>query len=171
MAGFGKLNFSTSFKPTSAFPLDSRSYFEGETALEDAKAAAASAGEVGSTSTVYYYGQKLLVNQNGIYTWYEITTDNTLKAEASGGVSGTTDLPVVSEADNGKVLRVVDGKWAAEELPLYDGAYELIPSATNDQVLYTAQKMLDADIKIKKIPYTEVSNNANGITVTIGSGG
>ena len=167
MANFGKLNFSTSFNPTSAFPLDSRSYFDGENALSDALAAAASAEDVGSTNTVYHYGQKLLVNQNGVYTWYEITTDKTLKKEASGGVSGT-NLPVVSENDNGIVLKVVDGKWAAEELPVYDGAYDVTPSAVDDQTLYTAQKMMDADIKVKKIPYKEVSNTANGITVTIG---
>lgn len=167
MADFGKLNFSTSFNPTSAFPLDARSYFEGENALEDAKAAAAIAEEVGSTNTVYYYGQKLLVNQNGVYAWYEIATDNTLRAESSGSGSGGSDLPVVSESDNGKVMMVVDGKWAAGDLPLYDGAYEVTPSA-NDQTLYTAQKLLDSDVKVNKIPYTEVSNNSNGTTVIIG---
>lgn len=78
-----------------------------------------------------------------------------------------TDLPKVSTEDNGKVLRVVDGEWKADDLPLYDGAYELIPSA-NDQTLYTAQKLLDADIKVKKIPYEEVSNSSNGTTVIIG---
>lgn len=167
MANFGKLNFSTSFNPTSAFPLDARSYFEGENALEEAKAAAAIAEDVGSTNTVYHYGQKLLVNQNGVYTWYEITTSKTLKEEASGGVSGSTDLPVVSESDNGKFLKVVDGKWTADELPVYDGAYEVTPSANNEQTLHTASKMMDADVKINKIPYAEVSNNSNGLTVTI----
>ena len=38
---FGKLNFSTSFNPTSAFPLDARCYFEN---LASAQAAAATAG-------------------------------------------------------------------------------------------------------------------------------
>jgi hypothetical protein len=169
MANFGKLNFSTSFNPTSAFPLDARSYFDGDNALEDAKAAASVAEDVGSTNTVYHYGQKLLVNQNGVYTWYVITTDKTLKTEASNGASGQSDLPEVSEEDNGKVLMVIDGEWAAGDLPLYDGAYELTPSANNSQTLYTAQKLLDADIKVNKIPYTEVSNSSNGLTVTIGS--
>lgn len=94
MADFGKLNFSVSFNPTSAFPIDARCYFEGDTALTDATAAAAKAEEVGSTNTVYHYGMKLLVNQNGVYTWYEITPQKTLKEEASGtggGVDFTTD--------------------------------------------------------------------------------
>lgn len=167
MASFGKLNFSTSFNPTAAFPLDGRTYFEGETALSDAIAAAESAKDVGSTDTVYYYGMKLLVNQNGVYTWYVINTDNTLTKETSGSVSGASDLPVVSENDDGKVLMVVDGKWQADDLPLYDGAYEVTPSATDDQTLNTAQKMMDADVKVNKIPYSEVSNSSNGTTVTI----
>lgn len=76
---FGKLNFSVAFNPTSAFPLDARSYFEGETALEDAIAVASSAEDVGSTNTAYHYGQKLLVNVGGVYKWYEIGADKTLK--------------------------------------------------------------------------------------------
>jgi hypothetical protein len=51
---FGKLNFSISLNPTSAFPLDARSYFESLTA---ATAAAASAKPAGSAESVYYYGQ------------------------------------------------------------------------------------------------------------------
>ena len=31
---FGKLNFSVSFNPTSAFPLDARSYFESYESAE-----------------------------------------------------------------------------------------------------------------------------------------
>lgn len=77
-------------------------------------------------------------------------------------------LPDVTKEDDGKVLKVVNGKWAADKLPVYDGSYEVTPSADNDKTLYTAQKYMDADIKIKKIPYAEVSNTANGITVTIG---
>ena len=84
---FGKLNFSVAFNPTSAFPLDARSYFES---LTEAQAAAASAGEVGSTSTVYHYGQKLLVKEGNAYKWYEIGADKALKAtgiymRSSGG--------------------------------------------------------------------------------------
>lgn len=89
MADFGKLNFSTSFNPTSAFPLDARCYFDGDTAYEDAKAAAKKAEDVGSTNTIYHYGMKLLVNQSGSYAWYTITTSNTLQLEGTGG-SGTS---------------------------------------------------------------------------------
>lgn len=58
MAEFGKLNFSTSFNPTSAFPLDARYYFES---YDNALAAAETAKEVGSSETVYFYGENLVV--------------------------------------------------------------------------------------------------------------
>lgn len=50
---FGKGNRSVAFNPTSAFPLDARSYFESYDAAVDA---AALAKEAGSSESVYYYG-------------------------------------------------------------------------------------------------------------------
>ena len=73
---FGKGNRSIAFNPTSAFPLDARGYFES---YEAAVAAALLAKEVGSTETVYYYGQTLVVVENDKATLYIIQPDNTLK--------------------------------------------------------------------------------------------
>ena len=84
MADFGKLNFSTSFNPTSAFPLDARCYF---TSFAEAEAAAATAEEVGSTNTQYYFGQKILVSENEVETWYMIKRPGILVAEGTGGGS------------------------------------------------------------------------------------
>lgn len=78
-----------------------------------------------------------------------------------------TALPGVTEADNGKVLTVVNGAWAAADLPKYDGEYSVTP-AVEEQTLLTSQKYLDANLRIEKIPYSEVTNTANGTTVTIG---
>lgn len=80
-----------------------------------------------------------------------------------------SNLPEISDNDNGKVLRVVDGEWKADDLPIYDGAYEITPSASTEQTLMTSGKMMDADVKVNKIPYAEVTNSSNGTTVTIGS--
>lgn len=74
MAEFGTLNFQVALKPTSAFPLDARCYF---TSLEAAQAAAATAEQVGSTNTLYYYGQKILVYENEQATWYTIQPNGT----------------------------------------------------------------------------------------------
>lgn len=126
MAGFGKLNFSVAFNPTSAFMLDARCYFEGENALSNAQVAAEKAEEVGSTNTVYHYGQKLLVNENGVYTWYKITTDHTLEAEGSGGgTSFETDETL--SLDNG-ILSVKTASSVEEDntLPITSAAVHTI---------------------------------------------
>jgi hypothetical protein len=75
VSNFGKLDFSTSFKPTSAFPLDARCYF---TSLASAKGAAARAEEVGSSNTSYYYGMRLFVDDGTSTKWYTIQRDGTL---------------------------------------------------------------------------------------------
>jgi hypothetical protein len=69
MADFGKLNFSVSFNPTSAFPLDARYYFDSYAAAETA---AKKAEEVGSSNTVYYYGETLCVVENDTARLYVI---------------------------------------------------------------------------------------------------
>jgi hypothetical protein len=79
----------------------------------------------------------------------------------------TEGLPDVNAADNGKVLTVVDGAWIAADLPKYDGEYSVTP-AVEEQTLLTSQKYLDANLRIEKIPYSEVTNTANGTTATIG---
>ena len=119
MADFGKLNFSTSFNPTSAFPLDARCYF---TSLGKAQEAAASAEEVGSTNTVYYFGQKLLVDDGESVVWYTIQRDGTLKAE---GVSGES-LDTVS------LMFEVDGETYA-----LDNTSE--PEPTDDPETYSVE--------------------------------
>lgn len=82
---FGKLNFSTSFNPTSAFPIDARSYFES---LEKAQAAAATAEAAGSSNTTYYFGQILTVNEGGVVAAYQITNAKALQKLASTTASG-----------------------------------------------------------------------------------
>lgn len=82
---FGKLNFSTSFNPTSAFPLDARTYFES---LEAAQEAAATAEEAGSSNTVYFYGEILTVNEGGTVAAYQITPAKALQKLASTTATG-----------------------------------------------------------------------------------
>lgn len=81
--------------------------------------------------------------------------------------TGSGDLPGVTDEDDGKFLQVQNGAWVASELPSYDGEYVVTPSVDSDQTLQTAQKLMDADVKVEKIPYAEVTNTANGVTVTI----
>lgn len=89
---FGKLNFSVSFNPTSAFPLDARSYFESYAEAEKAAGLAVAAG---SAESVYYYGQTFVVVENNKAKFYIIQPDNTLSAVE--GSSGETEVPVNSD--------------------------------------------------------------------------
>lgn len=53
-------------------------------------------------------------------------------------------------------------------VPEYTGEYHVIPSTSEDVVMETANKIMNADVRVKKIPFAEVTNTANGKTVTIG---
>jgi hypothetical protein len=72
---FAKNNRSIAFNPTSAFPLDARSYFESY-AL--AASAAATAEPAASTNTQYYFGQQIAVVENNIASFYIIQPNKTL---------------------------------------------------------------------------------------------
>lgn len=73
---FGKLDFAVSFNPTTAFPLDARYYF---TSYEEAEKAALSAKEVGSSESIYYYGEIIVVVAARKATLYVITPENKLE--------------------------------------------------------------------------------------------
>ena len=53
-----------------------------------------------------------------------------------------------------------------EEAEFYEGDYEVTPTVEGFE-LATAQKMMKDDFTVKAIPYAEVTNTANGLTVTI----
>lgn len=89
---FGKLNFSVSFNPTAAFPLDARSYFES---YDAAVLAAAGAASVGSSDSAYYYGQTLVVVEDNKASFYIIQPNGTLSAVA--GSDGSTSISVNPE--------------------------------------------------------------------------
>lgn len=101
---FGKLNFSTSFNPTSAFPIDARSYFESYSA---AVAAAATAEAAGSSNTTYYIGQIFTVNEGGQVAAYQINGDKTLVKLAATTSSGDLAADVVKL--QGQVGSIISG--------------------------------------------------------------
>mgnify|MGYP002679030681 FL=1 len=95
-----KLNFSVGFNPTSAFPLDVRTMFGS---LAEAKAAAATAVNAGSSDSAYYFGMILTVFENDVATHYSIQGDKTLK-EVGKSVAGDDKTIVLS----GEVLTLKD---------------------------------------------------------------
>lgn len=50
----------------------------------------------------------------------------------------------------------------------YSGSYTVTPLAYNQVVLNTQSKVLDSNITVEEIPYTETSNPSGGYTVNIG---
>lgn len=100
-----------------------------------------------------------------------------------GGVSNGCLVgysPVTVNVPGPKVVPITitkNGTYTAEEnngfspvkveIPTYEGDSSVTPSV-NAQILKTAQRYVDHDIKIEKIPYSETTNNSKGKTVTIG---
>ena len=50
----------------------------------------------------------------------------------------------------------------------YDGDYTVTPKTTREVILPTAQKAMNDDVTIKKMPQFEVSNEAGGYTLILG---
>jgi len=61
-------------------------------------------------------------------------------------------------------MREITTRPTAERFP---GPYEVTP-VVKGQTLETKDKIMSDDLKIRDIPKYAVSNNSNGITVTIG---
>ena len=80
-------------------------------------------------------------------------------ANDGGGGNGSYTL---TEADIALIVQRV-----LAELKVYSGNYEVTPS-TQKQQLPTAQAIMEQDLFVKEIPYSEVSNNEGGKTVNIG---
>lgn len=57
--------------------------------------------------------------------------------------------------------------YVDKEILRYEGSYQVTP-AVSSQTLDTSNKLMQADIVVEKIPYTEVSNNSGGTTASIG---
>ncbi len=59
--------------------------------------------------------------------------------------------------------------YSGNDLPKYDGEHVITPSAESEQILKTADKHVQNDITVKKIPYYEIDNTAGGMTIYIGT--
>lgn len=75
-----KLNFSVPFAMTAALPLEYNAYFS---TLVEAQAAAQTAEQPGSTNTIYYFGQKIVVVTENSADLYIIQPDKSLKEAGS----------------------------------------------------------------------------------------
>ena len=140
---FGKLNFSVSFNPTSAFPIDARCYFESYAAAE---AAAAQAEAAGSTNTVYYYGQNVVVVEDNVASFYIIQPDGTL-GEVGGKVTINTNLFEYDEDGNLSLKGFANAVAGAQLVKGADNTISWVkPDSTTVEGLSTAVETLRRDV-------------------------
>ncbi len=141
MADFGKMNFSVSFNPTSAFPLDARYYFSTLTAAQEAAGAAV---EVGSSDGTYFIGQNLVVVEESKATLYVIQPDKSLKEVGSTPVGddksitvspeGTISLVGLTEAATGAYpSKGADGsiQWVKPDTTTVEGLSQTVETLGN----------------------------------------
>lgn len=106
--GLPKLNFSVPLSMTAALPVEYNAYFYS---YESAIAAAQTAEAPGSSNTIYYYGQKIVVVDQTSADLYLIQPDKSLKLLGSGAL---TEIPVmdantIGGAKLGSGLKIQEG--------------------------------------------------------------
>ena len=144
---FGKLDFSVSFNPTSAFPLDARSYFES---LEDAQTAASKAADAGSSDSKYYIGQTIVVVEEEKATLYIIDSDKTLKGVGSAVLGDNKSIEI---GEDGSVkLKGFDDASANQQIRKNaDGSIEwFTPDNSTVAGLQSTVQQLQTDVTKNK---------------------
>ena len=134
-----KLNFSVPFAMTAALPVEYNAYFDS---YDAAVAAAATADVPGSSTTVYYYGQKIVVVTAESADLYIIQPDKTLKAAGtvpvgdnksitvSDGVIGITGFAAATE--NQQPRKKADGtiEWYTPDTSTVEGLSQTVGQHT-----------------------------------------
>ena len=163
-----KLNFSVPFAMTAALPVEYNAYFDN---YEVAVAAAATADVPGSSTTVYYYGQKIVVVTADSADLYIIQPDKTLKAAGtvpvgdnksitvSDGVIGITGFAAATE--NQQPRKKADGtiEWYTPDTSTVEGLSQTVGQHTT-QISTLNEQMTTVQGDITTINST-LANKAN----------
>lgn len=140
---FGKGNRSVAFNPTSAFPLDARSYFES---YDLALAAAQTAEAAGSTNTQYYFGQTIVVVENNLAHFYIIQPDGSL-GEVGGKVEFSAQAFITDDDGKINLLGFADAVAGAQLTKGLDGSIKWVkPDTTTVDGLSTMVETLRSDL-------------------------
>ena len=156
---FGKLNFSTSFNPTSAFPIDARTYFES---YEAAVAAAATAEAAGSSNTTYYIGQIFTVYEDGEVSAYQVTAAKALQKLASTTASGDLASDVAALQSQVGALQTAMNTAESDIANIKDGT-TVVGKATAD-----ADGNNIAETYETKANVTSIAGNVSTLQTTVG---
>lgn len=171
MIDFGKLNFSVSFNPTSAFPLDARYYFDSKIAADTA---AAGAVEVGSADGTYYIGENIVVVENNVATMYLIGPDKKLAPVGRVyigddktiviGENNTIAIKGFEEANKNQQLRKnADGEleWFTPDNTTVDGLSKSVGQLKTD--VAGLQEKVGNDGETKSGLYKEIDEVATNL--------
>ena len=86
-----------------------------------------------------------------------------------GSLTGSSSLTGDINADLIQLTGEVNVNAVAKQDPIYyEGDYTVKPTVES-QTIHTKEKTMKNDFHILAIPYAEVTNSANGITITIGN--
>ena len=162
MADFGKLNFSVSFNPTSAFPVDARYHF---TTLAAAQAAAQGAVEVGSSEGTYFFGETVVVQTATDATLYVIQPDKTLKA--LGSSSDVSTLRVAIEAAQKDATQALKDAAAAKAAADAKVASVSVGDGITKTGTDTAPVL---DVKVDPASDNALTKSATGLKVVVPEG-
>ena len=181
MIDFGKLDFAVSFSPLTAFPLDARYYFES---LASANLAAQSAVEVGSSDGKYFFGENIVVVENGEAKMYIIQPDKSLK-EVGGNIlinekvflkdsDGKLDLVGFADAVAGAQLtKGEDGnlKWVKPDTTTIEGlstAVESLKTTVGDAESGLVKDVADLKTSVAD-NIANIAKNAGDIATNAGN--
>lgn len=91
---------------------------KGETGPQGEKGDKGDKGDTGDTGP---QGEQGPTGESGVYYGVDKPSNPDIKVWIDASAESSPSLPKVSDADNGKILRVVNGEWAASTLPIYNG--------------------------------------------------
>ena len=169
-----KLNFSVPFAMTAALPVEYNAYFDS---YDAAVAAAATADVPGSSTTVYYYGQKIVVVTAESADLYIIQPDKTLKAAGtvpvgdnksitvSDGVIGITGFAAATE--NQQPRKKADGtiEWYTPDTSTVAGLSQAVGQHTQQiSTLNEQMTTVQGDITTINSTLADKANSANVYT-------
>ena len=169
-----KLNFSVPFAMTAALPVEYNAYFDS---YDAAVAAAATADVPGSSTTVYYYGQKIVVVTAESADLYIIQPDKTLKAAGtvpvgdnksitvSDGVIGITGFAAATE--NQQPRKKADGtiEWYTPDTSTVEGLSQTVGQHTTQiNTLNEQMTTVQGDITTINNTLADKANSADVYT-------
>lgn len=169
-----KLNFSVPFAMTAALPVEYNAYFDS---YDAAVAAAATADVPGSSTTVYYYGQKIVVVTAESADLYIIQPDKTLKAAGtvpvgdnksitvSDGVIGITGFAAATE--NQQPRKKADGtiEWYTPDTSTVEGLSQTVGQHTTQiSTLNEQMTTVQGDITTINNTLADKANSADVYT-------